>query len=219
MKTFLKNFIKKHPFIIRLYNRLPFNNRIGGKRGNQLNVQGIMKHCRIQFCGRGNTLEIRKGVRLQNCSFRLSGNNNHIVLDEGVFGKNIDLCTEDNGNRIFVGKNTNFSGHIHLAATEGSAITIGKDCLFSSDIVFRTGDSHAITDLNGNRINPAKDIVLEDHVWVGHRVLIGKGVHIGNDCVVGTGSVVTKAFTETNCVIAGVPAKVVKTNINWNAQR
>ena len=215
----LKKLVKNSAFISNLYNSLPFNNKIRGKKGNQVAINGIMKNCQVIFRGKDNILEIRKGVRLQNCSFQISGNHNHIILDEGVFGISIDLCTEDNGNRIFVGKKTSFCGDIHLAATEGTTIQIGEHCLFSAGIAFRTGDSHSITDLEGNRINPAKDIVLENHVWVGNRVLINKGVCIRCDSVVGTGSVVTKAFQETNCIIAGVPAKVIKTDINWNAQR
>ena len=41
---------------------------------------------------------------------------------------------------------------------------------------------------------------------------------IPNDCVVGTGAVVTKKFDKSNCVIAGVPAKVVKENISWSKE-
>ncbi len=223
IKKLLKSFAKKHPgvvsFLCRLYNALPFNNSIKGKKGNRVQVCGMLKNCKIRILGKNNVLEIRTGVRLKNCIFQIRGNNNHIVLDEGVYGNGMDVYAEDNGNRFYAGKNTSFCGKIHLACTEGTGITIGQDCLFSSDIVFRTGDSHSVTDLEGNRINPAKDIVFDDHIWVGHKVLVNKGVHIGKDNVIGTGAVVTKSISESNCVIAGVPAKVVKTGINWNGER
>jgi acetyltransferase-like isoleucine patch superfamily enzyme len=219
----LKAFLKAHPgvlrFLTRICNRLPFNNSIRGKRGNRLLCNGIMRRCKISFHGKNNTLEICDGVRLENCSFHNSGSNNHILLKERVYGKNIDLCTENDGNRIVAGERTAFCGKIHLACIEGTSIIIGKDCLFSSDIVFRTGDSHAVTDMDGNRINPSKDIVFGDHIWMGHRTMVTKGVHIGNDNIIGTGAVVTKSFPETNRIIAGVPAKVVKTDINWDGQR
>lgn len=223
IKKLLKDFAKTYPgittFLCRLYNALPFNNCIRGRRGNRIAVKGMLKNCSIRIWGVGNTLELRDGVKLKNCSFQIRGSNNHIVLDEGVYGNGIDLYAEDSGNRFYAGKNTSFCGKIHLACTEGTGIVIGQDCLFSSDIVFRTGDSHAVTDLVGNRINPARDIVFADHIWVGHRVLVNKGVHIGKDNVIGTGAVVTKSIPESNCVIAGVPAKVVKTGINWNGER
>ena len=219
----LKAFLKKHPrilrFLARIYNALPFNNSICGKRGNRVLCDGIMHKCKIRFRGRNNTVEIRSGVLLEGCSFQISGNDNHILLEERVYGKNIDLCMENDRNRFVAGQQTAFCGNIHLACIEGTGILIGKNCLFSSGIVFRTGDSHAVTDLEGNRINPSKDIVFGDHIWMGHRSMVTKGVRIGNDNIIGTGAVVTKSLLETNCVIAGVPARIVKTGINWNGQR
>ena len=91
--------------------------------------------------------------------------------------------------------------------------------MFSSEIVFRTGDSHSIIDLSGIRINHAKDIIIGDHVWIGHRVLVNKGVVISNNSGVGTGSVVTKKFNDENIIIAGCPAKIVKNDINWLGKR
>lgn len=96
---------------------------------------------------------------------------------------------------------------------------VGNDCLFSSEIVIRTGDSHSILNETGTRINPAKDVVIGNHVWVGHRALITKGVSIPENCVVGTGAVVTKPIDKSGTVIAGVPAKIIKENINWCGER
>ena len=164
-------------------------------------------------------MEVQDGAILKHCTIRVSGNNNRIVFCEKSFAKGADLCTEDDGNSIVIGQRTNLCGKIHLAAIEGTKILIGEDCLFSSEIVFRTGDSHSILDLDGNRTNPSEDIVIGDHVWLGHRVLINKGVHIGADNIVGTAAVVTKSISETNAVIAGVPAKVIKTGVNWDKER
>lgn len=222
-KRFIKCFIKEHRKLAalgyKIYNRLPFNNRIRGRQGNRIEDKGIMKNCRITFLGKNNVLEFRVGTSLWDCSFHISGNHNHIIFAQDVFGKQVDLCTEDDGNCIFVDEGTSFAGAIHLACIEGSRITIGKNCLFSSEIVFRSGDSHAVTDLEGNRINPARDIVFGDHIWVGHRALVNKGVHIGNDNIIGTGAIVTKSILQSNCVIAGVPARVLKTGVNWDAHR
>ena len=48
--------------------------------------------------------------------------------------------------------------------------------------------------------------------------MITKDVIIPNNCVVGMGAVVTRKNFLENSVIAGNPAKIVKTNINWDAQ-
>ena len=53
-------------------------------------------------------------------------------------------------------------------------------------------------------------ITIENDVWIGRRVLIMKGVHLGAGTVVAAGSIVTKSFPRLS-VIAGNPAKLIKT--------
>ena len=91
--------------------------------------------------------------------------------------------------------------------------------MFSSEVVLRTGDSHSIINEEGTRVNLAKDILIGNHVWIGHRVLINKGVKISDDSVVGTGSVVTNQFNQKGVCIAGNPARVIKENITWLSER
>lgn len=223
MKSKIKNFFKSEHFMSRtfrwVYNHLPFNNKVKHKRSNKLKVKGVMKRCTINFNGKNNCVEIEKGVTLKGCTINICGNHNKVILRQGVYGKFAEFCLQDDYNVIEVGNQTSFAGKIHLACIEGTKISIGENCLFSSEIVFRTGDSHVITDCYGNRINKSKDIAVGNHVWLGHRALVNKGVTIANDVVVGTGAIVTKSLLESNCVYAGVPAKKVKENINWDAER
>ena len=65
-------------------------------------------------------------------------------------------------------------------------------------------------------LNPDSDIEIGNHVWVGQDVTILKNTKIGNNCVIGAGSLVNKNFIENNVVIAGNPAKIVKYDINWD---
>ena len=55
-----------------------------------------------------------------------------------------------------------------------------------------------------------KPIVIGDNVYIGEETLILPGVHIGNNCVIGARSVVTKDIPD-NSVAAGVPCRVIKT--------
>ena len=64
---------------------------------------------------------------------------------------------------------------------------------------------------NSVRTSP---IVIGNHVWIGRRAMIMKGVTIGDGAVVAAGAIVTKDVPP-NCVVAGVPARVVKENIFW----
>jgi maltose O-acetyltransferase len=52
-------------------------------------------------------------------------------------------------------------------------------------------------------------ITIGDNCWIGGNSVINPGVSLGNNVVVGSGSVVTKSFGD-NVVIAGNPAKIIR---------
>ncbi len=102
----------------------------------------------------------------------------------------------------------------YLSAREKNIhLSIGSNCMFSRNVKVMTSDGHDILK-NGLRINPAKNITIGDHVWLADNVTILKGVHIENDCIVGINSTLTKNI-ENNSVAAGVPAKVLIEEVNW----
>ena len=93
------------------------------------------------------------------------------------------------------------------------SITIGDSCMFGASAYISDSDWHGLY----NRTRPFRcslPIVLEDNVWIGDGAKVCKGVTIGKNSVVGAGAVVTKDVP-ANCVVAGVPARVVK-QINPN---
>lgn len=92
--------------------------------------------------------------------------------------------------------------------------------MLAYDIDMRTTDSHSILDLKtGKRINPAKNISIGAHVWIGSHVVILKGAEIGAHNIVAAGTVVTSMKTEPNVIVAGNPAKTVKSGIDWTYER
>lgn len=104
-------------------------------------------------------------------------------------------------------------GKTHLAGIEGTSIIIGTYCLFSSDIIFRTSDSHSILNKAGERINYSKSIEINDHVWFGNKTTINK------DSIVATGAIVTRQFNESNVILVGIPAAIIKKEVNWDINR
>ena len=90
-------------------------------------------------------------------------------------------------------------------------ITIGQGVFIGDDVAIRDSDGHEIADSKKPMTMP---IVIKDHVWIGARVTIIKGVTIGEGAVVAAGSVVTKDVP-AHTMVAGVPAKVIKDNVEW----
>lgn len=101
-----------------------------------------------------------------------------------------------------------------LVAAKGGKITMG-DCGLADTTIYNT-DYHPIYDFDGNIINQDRDVIIEDNVWVGRRTVILKGVTLGNGCILGFGSVVSRSIPP-HCIAAGMPAKVVKENVVWAA--
>lgn len=106
-------------------------------------------------------------------------------------------------------------GGLDIRLREHHNVYIGEDCMFSSNISIWTSDGHAIFDKTGNLINIGGDVVIGDHVWVGHGVKFLKKSFVNDGSVVGGSSLVTKQFNESNIIIAGFPAKKIREEINW----
>ena len=201
-------------------NRLNLKNRFRHRAGCTLKTGvSFFKGVKIDNQGKNNRIVIGDFCRLTDCSVIFHGDGNTLTLGDFVTMNGVSLYMEDDGNTIEIGNHNNFCGTTHLDLIEGTKITIGRDCLFSGALQFRTGDSHSILDLNGKRINPSKDIRVGNHVWIGSQVNCLKGTIIPDHCVVGSGSTLCKAYEQENCILAGVPAKIVKTGITWDTQR
>jgi len=71
-----------------------------------------------------------------------------------------------------------------------------------------------IKDLEGKVSEVSKEVKIGNNVLIGNGTIILKGVNIGNDVVIGAGSVVTKDIP-SNSLAVGNPAKVVKKIEGW----
>lgn len=132
---------------------------------------------------------------------------------------NAELWLEDSENHVHFGDRNRILGKTHIAVIEGTSVIFGDECLFSTDVIFRTGDSHSIYEAGTNkRINPSRSIEVGNRVWFGNKTIILKGVSIADDCIVATGAVVTKPV-QSNTVVGGNPAKVLKQNVQWGIER
>lgn len=100
-----------------------------------------------------------------------------------------------------------------------SSVTIGQNVVISERVAIRDSDNHVVWDEASKKDKEAKPmtspVVIEDHVWIGMNAIILKGVTIGEGSIVAAGSVVNKDVP-AHCMVAGVPAKVIKTGISWS---
>lgn len=126
------------------------------------------------------------------------------------------------GSRIVVGENAflefgkDFSLTAHSTIIAMKGIKFGNNVLISWGVLIMDSDFHFIVKDGRSKRNCSKAIAIGNHVWIGCRCTILKGVSIGNNSVVAANSVVTKRFEENNILIAGHPAAMKSRNVNWN---
>ena len=104
-----------------------------------------------------------------------------------------------------------YSGIGIRAQINGKAV-IGKNVMMGPDVcMYARNHAFDRTDIPMNQqgFTPEKPIVIEDDVWIGARVIILPGVHIGTGAVVGAGAVVTKDVPDY-AVVGGNPARILK---------
>lgn len=111
-----------------------------------------------------------------------------------------------------IGNNFSISGNSSIICQKG--ISFGSNCLLSWDILIMDTDFHKISNCDGQIINPPLPICIGNHVWLGCRVTVLKGVNIGDDIVIAAGAIITKSLLKTNSIY-GMSNRMLKENINW----
>lgn len=169
-------------------------------------LTGIPK---ILWCKlRGVKIGIWSGVRL--ISIPKLSNAQTIVIGKNVtIGRLVRLEGKITlGDRVFVNE---FGS---LCASPEAPIIVGEGTSFGPGCFLITGDHDT---RNGIATNSPEDqggkkarIILGKNCWLGAKVIVLKGVSIGNGAIIGAGSVVTKDIPP-NCVAVGNPARVIKT--------
>ena len=113
------------------------------------------------------------------------------------------------GDKVFFDPDdlNNMNGFGNYYQTMDGTITIGKGTYIAPNVGIIT-TNHNITNLDDHL--SGKDIILGKKCWIGMNSVILPGVILGDNTIVGAGAVVTKSFEDGHCIIAGVPAKIIK---------
>ena len=157
-----------------------------------------------------------KGLRLPTC-LRMTENTS-LIVNKGPltrYGNNEYLLRYGayieiiNGGKLTFGQGAANVGLTIMCAKE---ITIGNDVRIGRNVSIRDyNGSHVI--INDTYVNHAP-VIIEDHVWLCTGSTILPGVKVGKGSVVAANSTVT-CDVPPHSLVAGSPAKVIKTNIEW----
>ena len=206
----------------KLYRAIPFrqDGRVAywDENGNSLRRQFLkapLKYTRIELREKARMI-LNQNLILGYKQVKSSHMETRLLIEE-------NSCMEIRGNfTAYAGSYIRVvkGGHLTLEGgfiNEGCQITcashttLGKGCTIGRDVVIRDYDGHTI-DLPGYEI--AKPIHIGEHVWIGNRAIILKGVTIGDGAIVAAGALVT-GDVPAHTIVAGIPARIIKENINW----
>ena len=153
-------------------------------------------------------------IKIHNTAKIIIGNRVLINSDNSNYHINMHspskLIADRPGAKIIIGDDTRIHGTcIHAY----KLISIGKNCLIAANCQIFDGNGHNTSFENvENRINTiggAKEIIIEDCVWIGANSIILPGVKIGRGAIVSAGSIVCNDVPAMT-IVRGNPAKVIK---------
>ncbi|MEI6489177.1 MAG: acyltransferase [Bacteroidota bacterium] len=164
-------------------------------------------------------LSLLKGVKIgKNISFH---GYTFFYLDKAAIiqlGNNCTIRSSSTSNMIGINRPCMFSAHHHAILKIGdncgfsgtvigafSSIIIGDNVMCGANTLITDSDWHSEDKRSGEN----KEVVIENNVWIGEGVKVLKGVRIGNNSLIGSGSIVTNDIP-ANVIAAGNPCRVIK---------
>lgn len=153
---------------------------------------------------------------------------------EGIPSLHASIFIEPGSKVVFYGK-AFLSGGSLLRVDNGGTLEIGNDFVINKNTIIRCSEKISFKDdvmigwnneindndghpiyIDGDKIKSTAPIEIGPHVWITTYVKISKGVEIPEGCIVAKGAVVTRKHRTANTLIGGVPAKDIKTGVDWS---
>lgn len=91
------------------------------------------------------------------------------------------------------------------------SIDIGADCIIAWDVLISDSNWHEI-----KGVERCEAISIGDNVWIAHGASVIKGAQVPSGCIIGAKSVVARGTFPENSLIAGAPATVRRTHVEWS---
>jgi acetyltransferase-like isoleucine patch superfamily enzyme len=206
-------------FLVRLYNWWHGSRVVRQGPGHRLRSSNArLRGTRIEFSGCEGEIVLGRDVRLFDCTITLRGTAPRLIIGAETRLRGVRIVVEDRGSRLHIGASTSMTGAI-LQAKEGGLVEFGTDCMVGGGAEISNSDSHSLTDAaDGSRLNPARDIVIGDHGWLGSGAWVSKGSRIGSGSVIAARSRVV-GEVPSNVLAAGSPASIKRTGVSWSRER
>ncbi len=206
--------------LARLYSFLKgFHSRMKGRDNRLVRSNSILRRCTLSIEGNHCEVTLGRKARLWDCSISVVGQDCRLVIGDHCALRGVRLVIEDSGTLLSIGAHTTMT-KATVVAQEGGCIRIGEDCMVSQEAVIRNSDGHSLFDgASGQRLNPAMDIDIERHCWVGIGALILGGTRLEEGCVVGAGALVKRNRIPGASVVVGRPARITRRNVLWSRER
>jgi len=161
------------------------------------------------LCNGGRRLKMERIPYIRGRGRILLGSNVYISGKIGIaFSLHASAVPELRiGEHVFIGHNCAFA--------MAERISIGRHCLIGAGTRIQDNDGHPLDAESRRKRLPVrsdnvKPVAIGNNVWIAPNCIILKGVNIGDNAVIGAGSVVTKNVPE-NSIAVGSPAAVVRT--------
>ena len=130
------------------------------------------------------------------------------ILNEARLETITDFGEEKYNGKLVIGSGTSIEQNCHIIAAD--ELVIGERCMFSAYIYIADCNHHYAIGQDIHKTGlEIKKTKIGDDVFIGIGAKIMPGVTIGNNCIIGANSVVTKAIPDY-CIAAGIPAKIIK---------
>ena len=218
-QTLLKSSL--YPAICRIVNLTGLKTKKLNGGGYKIASDALFRKSRIIVNGNGSNVIIGDKCRFRNMTIEVFGKNNTIEIAGSVMVyERCYISIKGDNCHCVIGNKTTIGSASFFLEESGTDITVGEDCMLGRDVCLQTTDFHSVLDnTTGKRINYPESVSVGNHVWLGYGVTLGKGTSVADNSVVGEHAVVTKKFIQPNICIVGIPAKIIKENINWNREK